>query len=97
RECERRERVLRVVASDERQELRLHDQLATAREPRAGAALDETPFLFRQRNTRAERLRRASRQPHEAHDRIVAIEHLYARAQEDARLRARVVGETGVA
>ena len=68
---------------------RLHDQLAAAREPRAAAALDETPFLFRQRHARAERLHGAARAAASA--RTIGSSRFSictVALREDARLRA---------
>ena len=85
------------MAADERQRRRGHQELAAPREPQCAVALDETPFLFRQRNALAESLHGAPRQPHQSHDRVVAVQDLHRCARKYSSFGGRVVGETRVA
>jgi hypothetical protein len=97
RECERGKGVQRVVAADEREPRRVHNELSAAREPGAVGPLHEAPFLLGERHARAERLQGAPGQSHQPHDRIVAVQYLNGGLREDARLRAGVIGDARVA
>ena len=96
-ERQRRERIERVVSSDQRQVARGKQQRAAAREPGRPAALDQTPVELGFGNARTEGLHDVPGKPHRERARVVAVEDLLAGAGEDARLGARVGVYPGVA